>query len=252
MIKKLFQPRYFVLAMTALALVVLGVRLESLARGLFDGTASSSIAAAVAEDAPPKASLAAPPDEEKSAAEKPAKEKSAAASQDTHAGTADKPEGAEAKNNATESHAATSVPQDLSEGEMEVLKQLSSRRALLDERERSLQEKSAILQAAEMRVDQKVKAMDKLRGELQSMLGQLDEQQQTQIDNLVKTYEAMKPKEAARIMQTLELPVLMGMMRQMKPAKIAPILAEMDAPKAKEITMTLSKNHQLPDTKAAQ
>lgn len=251
MIKKLFQPRYFVLAMTALALVVLGVRLESLARGLFDGTASSSIAAAVAEDAPPKVSLATPT-EEKSAAEKPTTEKSAAASQDTHAGAAGKPDAPEAKKDNTESHATTSVPQDLSEGEMEVLKQLSSRRALLDERERSLQEKSAILQAAEMRVDQKVKAMDKLRGELQSMLGQLDEQQQTQIDNLVKTYEAMKPKEAARIMQTLELPVLMGMMRQMKPAKIAPILAEMDAPKAKEITMTLSKNHQLPDTKAAQ
>ncbi len=239
---RFFQPRYFVLTLTALALVVLGVRLEGLARSLFDGTTSPTIASAVAEDAPPKVEVPAVTT---------ATEKPAADSPPAQAAGADKPAAADEKPEPAASHAAV-VPQDLSAGEMEVLKQLSSRRALLDERERLLQEKTAILQAAEMRVDQKVKAMEKLRGELQAMLGQVDEQQQTQIDNLVKTYEAMKPKEAARIMQTLELPVLLGMMRQMKPAKIAPILAEMDAPKAKEITLTLAKHHQLPDTKAAQ
>lgn len=241
MSKRLFQPRHFVLGLTALALVVLGVRLEGLARSLFDGATPQTITAAVAEDAPPKVEVPAATT---------TTEKPAADSTPAHATGVDKPDVTTEKPEAADSHAP--APQDLSAGEMEVLKQLSSRRALLDERERSLQEKTAILQAAEMRVDQKVKAMEKLRGELQTMLGQVDEQQQTQIDNLVKTYEAMKPKEAARIMQTLELPVLMGMMRQMKPAKIAPILAEMDAPKAKEITLTLAKHHQLPDTKAAQ
>lgn len=241
MSKRLFQPRHFILGLTALALVVLGVRLEGLARSLFDGAPPQTIAAAVAEDAPPKVEVPAATI---------TTEKPTAAGAPTHAAGVDKPDAVAEKPEAAATHAA--VPQDLSAGEMEVLKQLSNRRASLDERERSLQEKTAILQAAEMRVDQKVKAMEKLRGELQAMLGQVDEQQQTQIDNLVKTYEAMKPKEAARIMQTLELPVLLGMMRQMKPAKIAPILAEMDAPKAKEITLTLAKHHQLPDTKAAQ
>lgn len=244
MSRKLFQPRYFVLALTALTLVVLGVRLESLARGLFDGTTAPNIPAAVAEDAPPKAEVSAPAATVTTEAPKTTVEDKKNSAEKTTA----EPE----KTATAENHPTTAAPQDLSAGEMEVLKQLSSRRALLDERERSLQEKTAILQAAEMRVDQKLKAMEKLRGELQAMLGQLDEQQQTQIDNLVKTYEAMKPKEAARIMQTLELPVLLGMMRQMKPAKIAPILAEMDAPKAKEITLTLAKHHQLPDAKAAQ
>lgn len=241
MSKRLFQPRHFILGLTALALVVVGVRLEGLVSSLFDGAPPHTIATAVAEDAPPKVEVPAAT----TTTEKPSSESASA-----HSVSPDKPGSATEKTETSASPAT--VPQDLSAGEMEVLKQLSNRRALLDERERSLQEKTAILQAAEMRVDQKVKAMEKLRSELQAMLGQVDEQQQTQIDNLVKTYEAMKPKEAARIMQTLELPVLMGMMRQMKPAKIAPILAEMDAPKAKEITLTLAKNHQLPDTRAAQ
>jgi flagellar motility protein MotE (MotC chaperone) len=121
----------------------------------------------------------------------------------------------------------------------------------LDEREQELQQKAAILQAAELRVDQKVKDMEKLRAQLQTMLGQLSETQQAQIDNLVKIYEAMKPKEAARILQTLDLPVLLGVMKLMKPAKSAPILAEMDAAKAKDITMTLARQGDIPDTKAA-
>ena len=229
---RLWHPRYFVITLLAVALAVLGVRLESLAQSLFYGRALETIARATAEDV--------------------------AVDEDVRKGDADaaKPEDAaqaEDDGDAVPPPASVQAPpsDDMSEGELDVLKQLSGRRAQLDRREQEIRQKGAILQAAEMRVDRKVRDMEKLRSQLQGMLGQVSEEQQAQAENLVKIYEVMKPKEAARILQTLDMPVLLGVMRAMKPAKSAPILAEMDAAKAKDVTMTLSRQHDLPDTKAA-
>ncbi len=239
MTRRSWHPRYFIASFIALALVVMGIRLENLADSLFYGQPVKTIPAATAEDEPSKP------------AETPA-EKPAAKEQEKAGGkAADKADKGEAKTEtkpAETAHVAP-PPEDLSEGEMEVLKQLAKRRALLDQREQEIIQKSAILQAAELRVDQKVKDMEKLRTQLQGMLGQLSEEEQTQIDNLVKMYEIMKPKEAARIMQTIDMPVLLRVMKQMKPAKSAPVLAEMEAAKAKEITMSLAAQHALPDTR---
>jgi len=240
---RLWQPRYFVVTLIAVALVVMGIRLESLVQSLFAGTAVTTIAVATAEDAPGKDADKAPTNPPEVAKDE---KKDGDKAKDDKAETAASPEHAEV----TSPHQAP--PDDPSEGEVEILKQLSSRRAALDTREEDLQQRSLILQAAEARVDDKVKQMEALRVQLQKMLGQMSEAQQAQIDNLVKIYEVMKPKEAARILQTLDQSVLLGVMRQMKPAKSAPILAEMDAPKAKDITMTLARQHDLPDSKAAQ
>jgi flagellar motility protein MotE (MotC chaperone) len=247
---RIWQPRYFVISLIAVALVVLGVRLESLWQNVLYGTTIQTIAAATAEDEPAKAEKAPanPPAVHEATTKEEKKAEADKKIEAEHKAAADAAAD-EADRKAEASHAPP--PEDLSQGEMEVLKQLSSRRALLDQREQEIVQKNAILQAAEMRVDQKVKDMEKLRTQLQTMLGQVSEQQQAQTDNLVKIYEVMKPKEAARILQTLDMPVLLGVMKQMKPAKSAPILAEMEAVKAKDITMTLAKQHDLPDTKSA-
>ena len=259
-----WQPRYFVTTIIIAAAMVMGVRIEAVRDTLVSGKAFSPIESATAEDTAAKASDLAP----KPAAQAPEHPAKAAKEEtkvvppsaiDTH-----KDAPAEAKDNAAKTaesspehreaaapavdipSIATPAPEEMSEGEIEVLKQLSSRRAALDRREQDMAQKSALLQAAEIRVDKKVKQMEGLRAQLQGMLTQLDEQQQAQITNLVKIYETMKPKDAARILQTLEMPVLLGVMQQMKPARSAPILAEMDALKAKDITLTLAKQHELP------
>lgn len=251
--KRNWHPRWFIAGFIALALVVMGIRLENLADVLTGGDLAR-IPSATAEDQPAKAEDKAPEKNAEKQAEK-SSEKSGEKTPDKdtadHKATDAKVAGKEgAAEEAKAQSPRAAPPEDLSEGEMEVLKQLSNRRSLLDQREQELIQKTAILQAAELRVEQKVKDMEKLRSQIKAMLGQLSEEQQTQIDNLVKMYELMKPKEAARIMQTLDMDVLLRVLRQMKPAKSAPILAEMDAPKAKEITMSLAAQHELPDTRA--
>lgn len=141
---------------------------------------------------------------------------------------------------------AGDVDRELSAGEMEILRQLSGRRDQLDAREKTLSQKQAVLQATEQRIDQKIREMEKMRTELQSIVSQVTEQRLAEIENLVKIYEAMKPKEAARIFQALDMPILLGVLRQMKPARSAPILAEMDPEKAKEVTTALTRQYDLP------
>lgn len=138
---------------------------------------------------------------------------------------------------------------EVSPAEMEVLKQLSDRREQLEKRGRDLDVRESLIKVAEQRVDQKITEMEKLRLQLQSMINQVGEAQAVQIENLVKIYETMKPKEAARIFETLDMPVLLGVIQRMKPARTAPIMAEMAPEKAKELTVALTKQDQLPQLK---
>lgn len=138
---------------------------------------------------------------------------------------------------------------EVSPAEMEVLKQLSDRRAQLDGRSKELDNREALIRVAEQRVDQKIKELGTLRQQLQSMVSQVSEAQAVQSENLVKIYETMKPEEAARIFETLDLPILLGVIQRMKPARTAPIMAKMAPEKAKELTVALTKQDQLPQIK---
>ena len=141
------------------------------------------------------------------------------------------------------------IPSDSSPAELEVLKQIAGRRDQLDKRAADLDTREALMKITEQRVDQKVAEMEKLRKQLQAMVGTANEAQQAQLENLVKIYETMKPDEASRILETLDMPILLGVIQRMKPARTAPIMAKMNPEKAKEITSALTKQDQLPQIK---
>ncbi len=81
--------------------------------------------------------------------------------------------------------------------------------------------------------------------DLQATLGRLmkanDEQQQTKLRSLVKIYENMKPKDAARIFEELDMDTLLPVAERMSERKLAPVMAEMNLAKAKDITQELAK-----------
>lgn len=138
---------------------------------------------------------------------------------------------------------------DAGPAEMDVLKQLAARRAELDKRAHALDTREALIKIAEQRVDQKIKEMETLRLQLQGMVNQANGAQQAQLDNLVKIYETMKPADAAKIFDTLDMPVLLGVIQRMKPARTAPVLALMTPDKARDVTVALTKQDQLPQVK---
>lgn len=139
--------------------------------------------------------------------------------------------------------------EEKSAAEIEVLKQLSQRREKLEQRAKELDQREALIKVAEQRVDQKIHEMEVLRQQLTTMVSQVSEAQAAQLDNLVKIYETMKPEEAAKIFESLDMNDLLNVIKRMKPKSTAPIMAKMAPEKAKEITVALTRQDQLPEVK---
>ena len=146
---------------------------------------------------------------------------------------------------------AGSDSQMASAAEVDVLTSLSKRRAALDAREAEIQTEAAVLAATEARVDAKIAQLKSLQTQIAALLTQRDTAQQAQVDALVKTYSAMKPKDAARIFNSLDDAVLVPVAEKMKSDVMAPILAAMNADAAQKLTMKLASKLTLPDTAAA-
>ena len=134
-----------------------------------------------------------------------------------------------------------------SAAEVDVLSSLSKRRAALDAREAEINARADLLAAAETRIDGKITTLQQLQDKITTLLGQRDSEQEKQVATLVKTYSAMKPKDAARIFDNLADDVLIPVAQAMKPDILAPILAAMTADAAQKLTLKLANRLKLPD-----
>ena len=119
------------------------------------------------------------------------------------------------------------------------------RREELESREKVLDTREGMLQAGEKRVDTKVAELKDLQAKIQSLLKTYNDQEAAKMKSLVKIYEDMKPKDAAAIFEQLDMDVLLDIIDRMKEAKVAPVLAQMNPAKAKEVTGELAKRHEL-------
>ncbi len=147
------------------------------------------------------------------------------------------------------SAAVATAPNDpfaYTDEEMAVLQSLATRHGELDAREAQIAEREALLAAAENRMDEKTAELKALQESIQGLVGQHDEQEQAQFKSLVKIYENMKPKDAAKIFEQLEMDVLLEVVGRMREQKVAPILAQMQPTKAKDVTFELAQRRQLP------
>ncbi len=138
-------------------------------------------------------------------------------------------------------------PLTMTDEEVNLLQSLSERREEIELRARSLEEREVLLQAAERRIEEKVAGLKSLQKVIEDLLNEHKEKTENQYESLVKIYENMKPKSAARIFEELELEVLLPVIARMKERKIAPILAKMNAEKAKTITTELAQRRRLPE-----
>jgi flagellar motility protein MotE (MotC chaperone) len=135
-----------------------------------------------------------------------------------------------------------------SASEVDILTSLSKRRSELDAREAQIQIQANILAATEARVDTKVAQLKALQSQISLLLGQRDTAQEKQLASLVKTYSAMKPKDAARIFDSLNDQVLVPVAGEMKSDVLAPVLAAMSPEQAQKLTVRLANKLTLPDT----
>ena len=145
---------------------------------------------------------------------------------------------------------ATDDAKSDSAAEVDVLSSLAKRRAALDARQADVEMREQVLAAAEARVDSKIATLKQMQDQITALLGQRDDAEKTQLASLVKTYSAMKPKDAARIFNSLSDDVLVPVAQAMKSDVLAPILANMTADNAQKLTMKLADRLKLPQTAA--
>lgn len=134
----------------------------------------------------------------------------------------------------------------LSYSEIRLLQELAERRKLLDGRERKLDERAVLLKAAEQRLVEKQDELNKIKAEIKKLLNIKEKEESERLNRLVAIYSNMKPKDAAKIFNDLDMAVLLDVMQNMKERKIAPIVAAMDAERARQLTKQLAERQTLP------
>ncbi|NDB83442.1 MAG: hypothetical protein EB127_12050 [Alphaproteobacteria bacterium] len=127
------------------------------------------------------------------------------------------------------------------EEELKVLMELSTRRDDLDKYQKELTLKESLLKATADKIDVKTKELSEMERKINDLMAQLEEKSNTRIKSLAKIYENMKASEAATIFDSLEMPLLLEIVRSMKEQKVAPIIAQMNPQKAKEISLEFAK-----------
>lgn len=133
----------------------------------------------------------------------------------------------------------------VSPAEMDLLTSLSERRNALDERQRELDLKANVIAAAEKRVDDKIAQLKALQDGIEKLLGQRDSKETESLDSLVRIYAAMKPKDAARIFESLDDSVRLGVAGRMKPDTMAGIMASLSPEVAQKMTVELAGRFKL-------
>jgi len=125
-------------------------------------------------------------------------------------------------------------------GERAILERLSDRRKQLDDRNRELEMRENLLKAAEKRVEARVTELKELEAKVKGALEQRDQDELKRFKGVVTMYENMKPKDAARIFDRLDLKILVDVSTQMKPATMSAILAQMSPDTAERLTVELA------------
>ena len=127
-----------------------------------------------------------------------------------------------------------SDPFALSDEEIDLLQSLAERRKELDLRANQLEQREVLLLAVERRIDEKVEALKLLQKSIEG-------ETESQYKSLVKIYENMKPKDAARIFEELDMAILLPVTERMKERKLAAILAKMNTTNAMSLTIQLAQ-----------
>ena len=135
--------------------------------------------------------------------------------------------------------------------EQQILQRLAARRAELEKFEQDLTLRSSLVDAAEKRIEERATTLEALEAQIASLVDQREQMETGQFAAIVAMYEVMKPKDAAKIFNNLDMEVLVRVSKAMQPRKMAPILAEMDATRAQELTVRMAALADQPVTQMA-
>jgi hypothetical protein len=127
------------------------------------------------------------------------------------------------------------------QAERELLENLRARRLELDRQAEELAQRELLLGATERRMAERVNELRLLQAGLEGEVRARDEREEARIRQLARVYEAMRPRDAAAILDDLDMPILLQVIERMREAKASPVLAAMRPERARAATAELSR-----------
>jgi flagellar motility protein MotE (MotC chaperone) len=138
-----------------------------------------------------------------------------------------------------------------SAAERAILERLQERRQELDKRARELDIREGLIAEAEKRVDSKLAQIKEGQAQLAVAEQKKDEAEAARFKGLVTMYQTMKPRDAAKIFDHLEVNVLIEVASQINPRNMSEILAQMSPERAELLTVELANRAQVSPKDAA-
>ena len=129
----------------------------------------------------------------------------------------------------------------VSASERAILERLQQRRQELEARARELEIRESLLKSAEKRIDSKVEEIKAVESRISTANGLKSEADAARFKGIVTMYEGMKPKDAAKVFDRLEMTVLYDIASQIAPRKMSEILGLMQPEAAERLTVELAR-----------
>jgi flagellar motility protein MotE (MotC chaperone) len=129
----------------------------------------------------------------------------------------------------------------ISASERAILERLQARRQELEQRAREVEIRESLLKAAEKRIESKVEEVKTNDAKASAAATQKAEADAARFKGIITMYEGMKPKDAAKVFDRLEMNVLYDIASQIAPRKMADILGLMQPEAAERLTVELAR-----------
>lgn len=134
------------------------------------------------------------------------------------------------------------APDPAAQAERALLEQLRARRTEIEAREQAVAAQEVMLQAAERRLARRVEELTALQQRLEGLDRARGEREEAGWRGLVRTYEAMRPRDAAAIFNELDMAVLVEILDRMGERKAAPVIGAMRPDQARQVTAELARH----------
>src|ERR1700687_1063416 len=131
--------------------------------------------------------------------------------------------------------------QPVSPSERAILERLQARRQELEARAREIDIRESLLKAAEKRIESRVEELKAIESRVTAATEHKNEAEAARFKSIITMYEGMKPKDAAKVFDPLDMSVLFEIASQIAPRKMSDILGLMSAEAAERLTVELAR-----------
>jgi len=128
-----------------------------------------------------------------------------------------------------------------------LLAAIREREAQLEAESKRLAERAQTLNVAEAKLAEQLAAFEKARTDLEATLALADKAAERDIAQMTTVYENMKPDDAAKIFERMDVTFASGLLVRMRPDLAAEVLTSMNADTAYALTLMItSRNAKVP------